>query len=57
MAREIDVLLVHGVGDLREELGDAVPVREVSDVLELPGPGVARAAAEVARLIHGGGAR
>jgi len=55
VAREIDVVLVHGAGDFRGLAAGEIPVREVSDVLELPGPGVARAAAEVARLIHGAG--
>lgn len=53
VARELDVILVDRPGDLPTRLAGGVPVREVSGVLELPGPGIARAAAEVARLIHG----
>lgn len=52
VARDIDVILTHGTPHLPDRLRGRVPVVEVSDVLELPGPGVARAAAEVADLIH-----
>lgn len=55
VARDIDVVLVHQPGDLRKRLAGEIPIREVSDVVELPGPGLARAAAEVARLVHGTG--
>ncbi len=52
VAREIDVILTHGTSGVPDRLRGRVPVVHVSDVLELPGPGVARAAEEVARLIH-----
>lgn len=53
VAREVDVILADQPGDVPPRLAGDVPVRQVSDALELPGPGVVRAAREVARLVHG----
>lgn len=52
VARDIDVILVHRDGDFRARFAGGTPIREVSDILELPGPAVAEAAAEVADAIH-----
>lgn len=53
VAREVHVILADQPGDVPPRLAGDVPVRLVSDALELPGPGVVRAAREVARLVHG----
>lgn len=50
--RDIDVILTPGPGTLPSRLTRGLTVAEVSDVLELPGPGVGRAAAEVAAILE-----
>ncbi|MCG6987550.1 MAG: helical backbone metal receptor [Gemmatimonadetes bacterium] len=52
VARHIDVVLTPHGSDFDRRLVAGVPVRKVSGSLELPGPAVAAAARDVARLLH-----
>jgi len=55
VAREIDVILTPDAGALDPRLSRHARVVEVSDAFELPGPSVADAANEVARLLREAG--
>lgn len=56
VVRDMDLLLIPEGGETGFELPD-VQVREVSPDLEIPGPHVARAARELARILHPGAFR
>jgi ABC-type Fe3+-hydroxamate transport system substrate-binding protein len=55
LAREIDVILTPDADALDPRLSRHTRLVEVSDAFELPGPSVAIAAKEVARLLREGG--
>lgn len=52
VARHIDVVLTPRGSDFDRHLLGGIPVRTVSGALELPGPAVAAAARNIARLLH-----
>ncbi len=54
VARHIDVVLTPPSSDFDHRLLDGIPVRTVRGALELPGPAMADAARDIARLLHPG---
>lgn len=53
VVRELDLILTPAASSVPDWLARRAEVREVGDLLELPGPGVGAAAEEIARILHG----
>jgi len=53
LSRELDLIMVGSLSSAPSSLPRGVRVEPVGELLELPGPRVAQAAREVARLLHG----